>query len=84
MSVPSAPSASPAARAAAEPPLEPPAVRPGNAGFGTDAVVQVLRGDAVRELVQVRLADVHPACRLERSTASAETAGTWSAKIAEP
>ena len=44
VSVPSAPSASPAASAAAEPPLDPPAVRPGAAGFGTVAVVEVLRG----------------------------------------
>ena len=83
-SVPSAASASPAASAAAEPPLEPPDVRPGRGRVRHRAVVQVLRGDAVGELVQVRLADVDVPGRLERGTASAVSDGTWSAKTADP
>ena len=63
--VPSAASARPAASAAAEPPLEPPAIRPGATRVRHPAEVRVHRRDAVRELVQVRLADVRVAGRLE-------------------
>ncbi len=64
-SVPSPTSTSPAAIAAAVPPLEPPEVRPGRGRVRDRAVVGVLRGDAVGELVQVRLADVRVSGRLE-------------------
>ena len=57
VSLPSAMSASPAATAAAEPPLEPPTVRVEVPRVGGAPEVRVLRGDAPRELVRVRLAD---------------------------
>ena len=60
------PSASPAASAAALPPLEPPATRPG-ARVRDGAVVRVLRGDPVGELVQVRLAGVASSRRASSS-----------------
>ena len=65
-SVPSAASARPAASAAAEPPLEPPAIAARVARVRHRAEVLVLGGRAVGELVQVGLADVRVAGRLEQ------------------
>ncbi len=65
VSEPSAASARFAASAAAEPPLDPPGHAPGRERVRDVPVVLVLGGRPVGELVQVRLADVRVAGRLE-------------------